>query len=69
MHPSLTDDLWDMTKRCWNSDPQCRPDISEIVLRLQTTFAPQHGDDTTPDDTTLGSVERKLSSGKLSRFS
>ena len=33
--PRLTDNLWDLTKNCWNHDPQGRPDISEVVLRLQ----------------------------------
>ena len=33
--PSLTDDLWDMTKRCWNKEPHRRPDIAQVVLCLR----------------------------------
>ena len=49
--PRLTDDLWDLTEHCWNHNPQWRPDISEVVLRLRTLFT-----DAEPDGTTLGSV-------------
>ena len=52
-HPALTDDLWALTKRCWNQDQQQRPDISEVDLFLRTTF--RCGDNEIPDDTTLGS--------------
>lgn len=66
-HPSLTDDLWDLTERCWNKNPRWRPDISEVVLRLRTTFAPQCGNNTTPVDATLEGVrQRELPSGEFS---
>jgi len=49
--PRLTDDLWDLTRCCWNNDPRRRPEISGVVLRLRALFA--HVD---LDGTTLGSV-------------
>jgi len=61
--PSLTDDLWDLTKHCWNHDPQRRPGISEVVLRLRSFSA--HAD---LDGTTLGSVRQEeiASAGEFS---
>jgi len=52
VHSSLTDDLWDLTKRCWNQDPKLRPEIAEVVLCLQVASKET-------DDTTLGSVQRQ----------
>jgi len=63
-HPSFTDDLWDLTKSCWAHDPGQRPGISEIVVRLRTTPAPQPDRGAALDGTTLGSVRQ--SSGELS---
>jgi len=63
-HPSFTDDLWDLTKGCWAHDPGRRPGISEIVVRLRTTPAPQPDRGAALDGTTLGSVRQ--SSGELS---
>jgi len=34
--PSVTDDLWEMIKRCWNREPERRPEISQVVLSLRT---------------------------------
>jgi len=45
--PKLTDDLWDLTEQCWDQDPQERPEITEVVLRLRTCVE--------MDGTTLGS--------------
>lgn len=35
--PDLTNDLWEITERCWHQDPQCRPEISEVVHCLRNT--------------------------------
>ena len=56
-HPNLTDDIWNLTEQCWDRDPQRRPDISEIISRLQVPLTPQY--DEIPDDTTLGSVPHR----------
>ena len=29
-HPSCTDDLWALIKRCWDQDPGLRPEIPEV---------------------------------------
>jgi hypothetical protein len=58
MHPSLTDDLWDLTKHCWNHDPRRRPEMSEVVLRLRTISTPRRDDSPTPDDATLVGVRQ-----------
>jgi len=57
-HPSFTDDLWGLTNRCWNHDPQQRPDISQVILSLRTWFPSRYSDDEIPDGTTLGSVQQ-----------
>lgn len=59
MDPNLTDDLWDLTEECWAHDPQGRPRIPEIILRLQAIFASRSGDRVSQDDTTLGSFRQK----------
>jgi len=37
----LTDSVWDMTLRCWQQDPTCRPTVTEVVglLREQSVFS------------------------------
>jgi hypothetical protein len=35
MHQGLTDDLWNITEQCWDRDPQRRPGIPEVILRLR----------------------------------
>lgn len=57
--PNFTDDLWDLTERCWFHDPRGRPRISEVILRLQAVFASQPGDCVSQDDTTLGSFRQR----------
>jgi serine/threonine protein kinase len=69
-HSSLTDDLWDLTQRCLDHDPQQRPGVSEIVFRLRGNHNSQDGDDATWDGTTFGSLRRGESPpGKLSCIS
>jgi len=55
-HRDLTDDLWEMVERCWNEDPQHRPEISEVILCLRTTLAlrcdPPHVNDNQALDAT-----------------
>ena len=38
---SLTDDLWDLNRRCWNQEPLLRPGISEVASTLRTALAAQ----------------------------
>jgi len=60
--PRLTDDLWDLTRCCWNNDPRRRPEISGVVLRLRALFA--HAE---LDGTTLGGVrQEEISSSEFS---
>jgi hypothetical protein len=68
-HPDLTDDLWEVTKRCWNEDPQCRPDIMEVILCLRNSIdlwcdRTDVNDDEVTDEGTLESV---LHEGSLIR--
>jgi hypothetical protein len=39
-YPVLTNDLWEIVKRCWNQEPRHRPDISEVVLCLRNDVDP-----------------------------
>jgi len=57
-HPTLTDDLWNLTERCWEHNPQRRPDISDVISSLQAEVTLPYCDDGLPDDTTLGSVRQ-----------
>ena len=57
-HPDFTDSLWNMVKRCWNQDPQRRPEIAEVVHWLRNPSALQHDDDVMPDDATLVSTRQ-----------
>ena len=36
--PDLTNDLWEITERCWHWNAQCRPDITEVVHCLQNSI-------------------------------
>ena len=77
IHPSLTDDLWEITERCWDQDPQRRPEISEVVICVQSAIALRRGhvdtdenhtdgNQVVADDTTSGSVPReRLAPGEL----
>jgi len=73
-HPSLTNDLWGMTERCWNQDPQHRPDISEVVRCLQTSLVLRRdhvdlNENQAPDDTTSGGFQQtELSLGEYLTF-
>ena len=69
-HPCLANDLWEMTERCWNQDPQHRPEISEVVLCLRAVISvsghSDANDSQAPDSMTLRSVQqRELSRGKF----
>lgn len=61
-HPNLTEDVWDLTQRCWNQNPKQRPEISEIIFCLQSIHNPQNVDDTTLDGSTLGKLFPTLTS-------
>ena len=38
-HPSCTDDLWTLIQRCWDQDPQLRPEIPEVLQTLSSAYA------------------------------
>ena len=64
--PNLHDDLWHLTEQCWSHDPQDRPRISEVILRLQAILASRSRDRISQDDTTLGSFRQaRPSFGKM----
>ena len=33
-HPALTDELWALTRRCWDQIPHLRPEISQVLNLL-----------------------------------
>lgn len=33
-HPAFTDSLWEMTQRCWGTEPNLRPELSQILQLL-----------------------------------
>ena len=33
-HPTLTDQLWTLTQRCWDQKPHLRPEISKVLKLL-----------------------------------
>jgi len=33
-HQALTDELWNLMQRCWDQEPQSRPEMSEVVQIL-----------------------------------
>jgi hypothetical protein len=35
-HPTFTEQLWTLMQRCWNHDPQLRPEVSEALRVLLT---------------------------------
>ena len=39
-HTNFTDELWELTQRCWDRDPRSRPEVSELleVLRNSSVF-------------------------------
>jgi serine/threonine protein kinase len=57
-HSSLTDDVWNLTQRCWDHDPEQRPGISEVVAHLRGNYTSQSGDDVTWDGMTFGSLQQ-----------
>ena len=66
-HPNFTDNIWGIVKRCWNHDPQRRPEIAEVVHWLRNPSTLRHDDEVTPDDTTLmGTRQSELSFGEFS---
>ena len=66
-HPNFTDNIWGIVKRCWNHDPQRRPEIAEVVHWLRNPSILRHDDDVTPDGATLISTRQsELSFGEFS---
>ncbi|KAF9789158.1 kinase-like domain-containing protein [Thelephora terrestris] len=41
LHPGLTDDLWTLTRKCWEENPQDRPQIDSVVTHLSACQVPQ----------------------------
>ena len=48
-HPSLTDELWELVKRCWNQDPHLRPEMSEVLKILSVSLLSWRPDTHLPD--------------------
>ena len=67
---SFTDNLWTMLERCWESQPDARPSIEDVLRCLETEAAiklpPRGLDAETEDDDDWSSVND--SSGEFSRF-
>jgi hypothetical protein len=70
MHLGLTDGLWEITERCWDQDPQRRPEISEVIICVQSAIALRRdhadtddkhtdGNQVVADDTTSENVPRE----------
>jgi serine/threonine protein kinase len=36
VHEQFTSRMWSLTKRCWRKDPKKRPDIPEVVEKLES---------------------------------
>ena len=47
VHPTLTEDLWMLIQRCWDPEPDSRPETSE-VLNILIKLVPVYSDDHTP---------------------
>ena len=62
-YPSITDDLWSMINRCWNREPERRPEISQVVLCLRATSLRRDSADAkenhATDDATLSGFTRR----------
>jgi len=41
IHPTFTEDLWELMQRCWDREPNLRPEISE-ALRILLTLSVSH---------------------------
>ncbi|KAF9646891.1 kinase-like protein [Thelephora ganbajun] len=35
VHPNFTPEMWSLTRRCWGDDPKERPDIPEVLEKLE----------------------------------
>ena len=40
-HPTFTSSLWELMQRCWDRDPQLRPEASEVLQVLLTLSVPR----------------------------
>ena len=40
-HPTFTDSLWELMRRCWDDNPQLRPEASEVLQILLTLSVPR----------------------------
>lgn len=36
VHPQFTPKMWSLTKRCWEKKPDKRPDIAEVLRKLES---------------------------------
>ena len=41
-HPTLTEDLWHLIQRCWDDDPDLRPEASEVLQILLKPSSVSH---------------------------
>lgn len=71
--PVLTNELWDLTRRCFDQDPRRRPEITVVVRDLQEALAVrQYRTDATDvarvDGTTFGDTPQRKSSFRTPSF-
>ena len=62
--PILTNELWVLTQRCLDQDPQRRPEITEVVCDLQEALISRQdrtnvADVARVDDTSSGSTKQR----------
>ena len=62
-HPDVTNDLWRIVERCWDQDPQRRPDVSDVILCLRNVIdlrcnLADVNDDETEEDATSESLQQ-----------
>ena len=39
-HPTFTDGLWELVKRCWDNEPHLRPEASKVLEVLRAPLVP-----------------------------
>ena len=59
VHPTFTEDLWTLIQRCWDPEPDSRPETSE-VLNVLSKLVPVYSDDHTPIKSATPSCSESL---------
>ncbi|KAF9642155.1 kinase-like protein, partial [Thelephora ganbajun] len=42
VHPNFTPEIWSLTRRCWGKDPKERPDVPEVLEKLEPGMVRSH---------------------------